>query len=248
MTFLRDLWIDLVDKKLWPFAIALVVALIAVPVLLTKSSASPLPPIPATARTAAAPGGIPAPDSAAALTQVSGSVSAGTVEGAARDPFTQQHLPRVATTAATATATATSATTTTATATSATPGGTSTTSTTSTTPSTHHVATVAKTTKVVVRFGPTNGSRPEITLDALEPLPNRANPIIVYLGQLKDGKTASFLVSADSQAPKGDGRCLPNSAICSTINLSPGDTEHFKFTRGKSTVQYQLDYKRFFTS
>jgi hypothetical protein len=244
MTFLRDLWVDLVDKKLWPFAVALVVALIAVPVLLTKSSASPLAPVPATAQTAAAaPGGPPAPDSAAALTQVSGSVSAGTVEGAVRDPFKQKHLPQVAATTST-----TAATSVTPGGTSATPGGASTTSATSTTPSTHHVATVAKTTKVVIRFGPMNGSRPEITLDALEPLPNRANPIIVYLGQLKDGKTASFLVSADSQAPKGDGRCLPNRAICSTINLSPGDTEHFKFTRGKSTVQYQLDYKRFFTN
>lgn len=240
MTFFRDLWVDLIDKKLWPFAVALVVALIAVPVLLTKSSASPLAPIPAAGLTAGVPGGLPAPGSTAALTQVSGSVSAGTVAGAARDPFKQQHLPQVAavsTTPGTPT-----------TAVNPGPGGQTATHTSTTTTTTHHTTPAPKTTKVVIRFGPTNASRPTVTLDALEPLPNRSNPIIVYLGQLKDGKTASFLVSADSRAPTGDGRCLPNRTICSTINLSPGDTEYFDFARGRSTVQYQLDYKRFFTS
>ncbi len=38
MTFLRNIWADLVEKRLWPVALALLVGIVAVPVMLAKSS------------------------------------------------------------------------------------------------------------------------------------------------------------------------------------------------------------------
>ncbi|TML81704.1 MAG: hypothetical protein E6G07_04465 [Actinobacteria bacterium] len=43
-TFLLDLWQDLRAKRLWPVAVALVVATLAVPLVLSKSASSPVPP------------------------------------------------------------------------------------------------------------------------------------------------------------------------------------------------------------
>ena len=60
MSFLKGILDDLREKRLWPFALALVVALIAVPTLLAKSTKSqPLAQVPQTAP--AAPSGIAVP-------------------------------------------------------------------------------------------------------------------------------------------------------------------------------------------
>jgi len=44
--FLLDLWQDLKEKRLWPVAVVLLVALVAVPVLLAKPSSTPSAPAP----------------------------------------------------------------------------------------------------------------------------------------------------------------------------------------------------------
>ena len=44
--FLQDLWHDLREKRLWPFAGALLVALVAVPMLLIEPSEAPPPASP----------------------------------------------------------------------------------------------------------------------------------------------------------------------------------------------------------
>ena len=55
-TPLRGVWDDLVERRLWPLALALVVALVAVPVILSKPAkqAAPLPPAPAATGSASA--------------------------------------------------------------------------------------------------------------------------------------------------------------------------------------------------
>ena len=53
--FLLDLWHDLKEKRLWPVAVVLLAALVAVPVLLAKPSTAPSAPAPAA--TAAGPEG-----------------------------------------------------------------------------------------------------------------------------------------------------------------------------------------------
>jgi hypothetical protein len=66
--------------------------------------------------------------------------------------------------------------------------------------------------------------------------------VLIYMGVLKDGKTAVFLVDHDV-APVGDGECHPSPEQCETIRLRAGETEFFDVTdeTGAVTEQYQLD-------
>ena len=74
----------------------------------------------------------------------------------------------------------------------------------------------------------------------LSPLPSADNPFFVYPGVLKDGKTAVFLLSSDATAT-GDGHCRPSAKSCQTIEVKEGDTEFFDLTVDGEAVQYQLD-------
>jgi hypothetical protein len=53
--FLSDLWHDLREKRLWPVAVVLLAALVAVPVVLSKSAEEPPAPAPAAAEARSAP-------------------------------------------------------------------------------------------------------------------------------------------------------------------------------------------------
>jgi hypothetical protein len=75
----------------------------------------------------------------------------------------------------------------------------------------------------------------------LAPLPSADNPFFVFLGVLEDRETLVFLLSSDVTAT-GDGTCRPSSKNCQTIELKTGDTEFFDFAQEDGTVvQYQMD-------
>src|SRR5439155_20300338 len=77
--FFLDLWMDLREKRLAPVAIALLAGIIAVPIVLAKST-NPPPPPPATTTTASAPA-TPVVESQAQVT------SSKLQTFSARDPF-----------------------------------------------------------------------------------------------------------------------------------------------------------------
>ncbi|HWH96259.1 MAG TPA: hypothetical protein VNT03_20520, partial [Baekduia sp.] len=95
MSFLRNILSDLVEKRLWPVAIALVAALVAVPMVLGGSSdagtATPTPVADASSnglanhRDAARAEVVSLEEQAAGKVQRSGKV---------RDPFVQHHQPK----------------------------------------------------------------------------------------------------------------------------------------------------------
>ncbi len=66
--------------------------------------------------------------------------------------------------------------------------------------------------------------------------------MLIYLGVLRDGKTAVFLVDHGVSAV-GDGDCRPSPDECETLRLKAGETEFLDVTdaTGASTGQYQLD-------
>jgi hypothetical protein len=81
--------------------------------------------------------------------------------------------------------------------------------------------------------------------------------VLIYLGVLKDTRTAVFMIDAGVIA-QGDGECAPSSTTCVTIHLNEGETEFFDVPADAAggtepiapadgtdatttTTQYQLD-------
>ncbi len=223
MTFLRNIGADLVEKRLWPLAVALLVGLVAVPTLLAKSAskttAAPAAPIQATA---AAKG-----EQALVLdTAPAGRRKRG---GAPKNPFVQLFVPKPAPVAAAPQ-----------------------TSTTGDKPSSggdsgKPVEPKPKSEpkpkldvyEATLRFGEAGAMRTIRDIPRLTPLPSVDDPFFVFLGVKSDGNTLVFLVSSDAKAT-GDGKCQP-AETCETIEMEVGDTEFFDLVTDVGLKQYQMD-------
>jgi hypothetical protein len=257
MSFLKNVLHDLVEKRLWPVAVALVVALIAVPIVLGGSSnagstGADVAALPTT-NGLANHRDVARADVVSLEEQAAGSVQrAGTV----RNPFVQHHQPKVvdqtvtnAVNTAKGIADALGA---------ATSGGSGSGSGTATTPASTPPATkpapaatptsptktnssAADTYRVKLKFGESGAEKTYDNVARLTPLPSSDNPFFVYLGLKDDQKTAIFLVDAGA-VPSGDGSCQPSRDNCEQIELKAGDTEFFDLQSGTAgLVQYQLD-------
>jgi hypothetical protein len=98
--------------------------------------------------------------------------------------------------------------------------------------------------RVDLRFGQDGQLTARNDVARLSPLPSADDPFFVFMGVLADGKTALFLVSSDAEAT-GDGTCKPTPDNCERIELQAGETEFFDVTTPDgAVVQYQLDLVR----
>jgi hypothetical protein len=246
---LNDLLADLRSRRLWPAMLVLVVALVAVPVLLAKSTTPP-PPV------AKAPS--PAP-SGPVLPQVSAQAVSGhsNLGGRPRDPFAGGGGGQVST-ASTASSTASSASSGTASskASSKSSGG-STPSTppsgTTGTPTSTPTPIVAPATRpVVVALGPTETYRvslaisyPSGQLNTIDPLsrlavlPNNSQPLLVELGVLKGGKNVLFAVEPGAVL-NGPGQCTPGPIDCQIMSLGVGQNETLSSRSSSGTSEVAL--------
>jgi hypothetical protein len=95
--------------------------------------------------------------------------------------------------------------------------------------------------ELTVRFGGAEDAKRR-SVQRLQALPSAELPVLIYLGVLKDGKTAVFLVDG-GVTPVGDGECKPSPDNCETIRLREGETEFLdvKDEAGNVAQQYQLD-------
>jgi hypothetical protein len=257
MSFLKNVLHDLVEKRLWPVAIALVVALIAVPIVLGGSSSGAGTDVAAVPQTTT--NGLANHRDVARAEVVSlEEQAAGKVQrsGKVRDPFVQHHQPKKVD------QTVTDAVNTTRGIAEALGGGTpspsgssggsgdtpaastpskDTPSSTPTTDTKKSDSSPVDTYRVKLRFGESGAEKTYNNVARLTPLPSSDNPFFVYLGLKEDGKTAIFLVDADA-VPSGDGRCAPSEEDCEQIELKAGETEFFDLQSGTAgLVQYQLD-------
>jgi hypothetical protein len=233
MTAVRNVVSDLVDRRLWPVALLLVAAAIAIPVLLLKPAAS-APPSPVASNSA--------PALASPSVSLSGP-SGGPVIGAVKNPFRQQHVPTAKGSSASSTglgpasssggsgAPSSGGSTSTGSGGGSSPGGSG---------GSGRSTPAAPGAVLQVRFGLADGPRKTYSVSPGSPLPSPTNPLLVYLGQDKSGKVGGFLVSSDAQ-PQGDGRCEPDKSICSTLYMKVGDAEFFDVTSPSGTVQYELE-------
>jgi hypothetical protein len=248
MSFLKNVLHDLVEKRLWPVAIALVAALVAVPIVLGGSSTSSGTPAPDLA-TATATNGLANHRDVAREQVVSlEEQAAGKVQrsGKVRDPFVQHHQPKPvkvvvvkAVTPKGADGAESGSTPDTST------GGTGDTTPTTTTPSTpaKPETSTVDAYRVKLSFGEVGAQKSYDNVARLTPLPSSDNPFFVYLGLADDQKSAIFLINADA-VPNGDGSCKPTRDNCEQIVLHAGDTEFFDLQSGTAgVVQYQLDLK-----
>jgi hypothetical protein len=242
---------DLVERKLWPIAVLLLAAAIAVPIYLGRASAdeAPLPPTVAQADTGKV--------SKAAVKVDDETVAGDDRPGGVRNPFKQLHLPKKAAPPAAEPSTKTPAADQPAGSGSGSggsdgsqpplaPSGNGGSGDGGSKPKTpagdpldvYHLS---------LRFGRAEASQLKTYHDVarLSPLPTADNPFFVYTGVLKDGKTAVFLLSSDATAT-GDGHCRPSPKSCQTIEVKEGDTEFFDLTVNGEPVQYQLDVVKVF--
>ena len=256
MSVPRNMLKELLERKLWPIALVLVIALVAVPVLLTKKAPTdivtpPTGPLPYSSGTT-----LPA-------ISVQTSPGSSNLAGKGRNPFTPQHV------ATTSTITTTIPTTTTP-PTGASTGTTSVGSGGSSTGSGSSGATVAPATTPTVSTTPTkpapttppkpapttltptqsyhvslalteaNGNLNTIDpLERLSILPNKQQPMLIDLGVLQGGKSMLFVVEPGTVV-SGAGTCTPGPIDCEILTLKPGQTAGISKETGSGTTPVAL--------
>jgi len=238
MNVLRNIWTDLVEKKLWPVAVALVVALVAVPLALSAGGEN-VEPAPAVAENAA-------PEQRGAVSlDTSVSDRPKVRKGGVRDPFKQLHIPKPKAaskpSAAAATPTAGAGKGVPATPGASpqrdTPGDGSPVKPLNSAPSVKYF-----TYRAAVRFGRPGKLKSYRDIKRLTSLPSSTFPFFTFMGVLEDNNTAVFLVNADVTA-SGDGSCRPTAKRCQLLELQPGDSVRLVYhpTDGRDPITYRLE-------
>jgi hypothetical protein len=257
---LTDLYQDLRDRHLLPLVVVLIVAIPAVPLLLSGSGSQPAP----SAGAAAVP---PAEGTGAQLTVVSDNPGLRDYKRRLshlqeKNPFKESFTaPQVGgANLGTTTTSTTSTPTSTTTSTSASGGDLPSSPPASGqtvpyapapgTPSSnpgngggHGPSKVRVETKLVsyevdVRVGVPGKTKPRRGVRELTMLPNEKNPVAVFMGISGDGKRAMFLVTSEVTATFGDVRCGFGDSSCQLVELTPGAP--VTFTYGADDKRYQI--------
>ncbi len=255
MSFFKDIANELRQKRLWPIAVALIAALVAIPVFLSKSPGSKaVAVLPQTSLTPPNPTSVPA-------VSVSTAIVHSKLTGTARDPFQQQKLrsgksssTSTASNALTNTGSGSSGTTATgsggttgsaggATTTggsggSSTPGGSSNGGgSPSPAPSPNPIPTPkpkpvtpglspTETYQVTLAMTtPTGGLNTTDSVERLSVMPGQKQPLMVELGVLKGGHRVLFLLRPGTVV-SGPGTCTPGPIDCEILSLGQEQIEH----------------------
>lgn len=235
MNALTDPFKQLVERKLWPIALLLVAALVAVPFLLSSDASEDdvLPPA-----TAVQPVGADVSDSVVTVSDAGERDKVRAVLGSRKDPFRPARLKRVPKVKDSMAGTATTVE---KGASGSTDAGSQTKDPGTTVDPTVDVPETPKKTfdlySLQVRFGNTESDTLKTrNVKRLSGLPGGTNPAVLYLGLSEDRESAVFIVDAGVEVV-GDGKCDPGPDDCQTLVLEPGETVFL--TRGNK--QWQLD-------
>ena len=243
MSLVRNLLADLVARRLWPVALALVVALVAIPVFLAGGSDDPAP--------APAPAGNGDESAAVVAPAVDGPRVGANPTG--RNPFAQRDVSPGDPASATGGVQGNGGTTGSF---DGTGGGVDITGGIGALEDADIIPVggsggvpvpkpkAKESYRVDLRFGQDGRLTARNDVARLSPLPSAENPFFVFMGVLADGETALFLVSSDAEAT-GDGTCKPTPENCERVEMQAGETEFFDVTTPDGAiVQYQLDLVR----
>jgi hypothetical protein len=242
MSFFPNLIKELRDRKLWPIAIGLIVALVAVPVLLSKKTSTDLV-------TPQPTGGLPySTGTTLPAISVQTTASSSQLPGRSRNPFTPQHVATTTTTATTPTTpagptTGSGTSTSTGSTGGSTGGGSGAASTPAPSSSTPAPAPAPAPKPAPAKPGParltatqsyevslaisgtTSGDLNTIDpLERLSILPSPQQPLLVEYGVLQGGRQVAFAVQPGA-AVSGPGTCTPGPIDCEVLTLAPGQME-----------------------
>lgn len=245
-TVISDIWQDLREKRLWPVALLLLVALVAVPVVLAKSGSGATTPAPEVATSKPAP---KESDELARLATVELEESA-PGEGSTLDTFDPSNpfrppekvVKKAEKDADTATAGPTDDVSVqvddTVDETVDTGGGSG-----GSTPDdggsnggdeqTKETVTTQYKYVIDVTFTANGKTRKVKGMERLDMLPNEGNPLLLFLGAESNGGNAVFLVDATLQAA-GEGKCEPTQAKCAFLHIGSGSEHEFTNEAGDS--------------
>jgi hypothetical protein len=231
---------QLVERRLWPLAALLLAALVAIPVVLAKSPSAPAP----AAGPVASASSQGATEPIVSLSQPESREAVRKVLGSRKNPFRPAIKGHAARKVAAPTVSSAPA----APSHGLTGGGASGPLTVGapSVPVITAPATPKKTYELYslkVNFGDSAAEQlTSRTIKRLTALPSNEDAAVIYLGLLKDHRTAVFLVDGAAKV-QGDGKCLPSAADCQTLRLKRGDTAFIDMPSetGTGSVQYQLD-------
>jgi hypothetical protein len=235
-TFLLDIWHDLREKRLWPVAVALLAATVAVPVVLIKPAATP--PVDA------------APPSAnnAALPTVS--LDQGVVDSShldafdIKDPFSAQSDNLTAGSVPGADD-ATGSGSGTGDGDSSGDGGSMAGGSGGSAPGGSGGGTKYFTYTVDVDFGQRGKTKSYKSVKTLDLLPDDQNPIVSFMGMTDDAKTAVFFIVDPSFEADGEGDCAPSEADCRFVYLGvDDDRDEETLSAAEGNLEYTLQLDR----
>lgn len=234
--FLIDLWHDLREKRLWPVAALLVVALVAVPVVLSKPAEDP-PPSPPAAATAKAPSAHELEALASVKLDDPEAVESSDLD--TFDPKNPFRPPKAARPKSAEQVELTESTNIEETVDRT--GGTSDgadaapPSAPATPPADGKKK--SETTQyqyvIDVTLVENDKTRHLKGVQRLDMLPNQGNPLILFLGVSSDGGNGVFLIDSTLSAA-GEGSCKPSAAECSMLYLGAGSEHQFTNEAGDS--------------
>jgi hypothetical protein len=228
--YARDTWQDLREKRLWPIAVLLALAIVAIPLLLTKSAAQP----------AADQAVISAPteDTRVAVSRDDGdAASSGTGSALDRfaegDPFTPPG--RIAAKGDAVAASASTAGPSDGGGTAG--GGRGSESSPPSLPDAPVPPPVTRTETTEFEYVADvtfwNGDRRRQLrgLRKLDMLPNQSAPVLIFMGTSGQGGNAVFLVDSTLKTT-GEGHCVPDRANCAYVHIGPGSEQLFTTETG----------------
>ncbi len=249
---------DLLGKRMLPLLVVLGVALLAAVAYAALGSGSSTTPTPVTASvgagTSAAVGDVAVTQAPANPNQPISETTEGTSKqhhGITHNPFTPLPEAKKASSASTTSSSPSPSTTPSAGSTPSAPssGGTTPTTSKETTPAKpkvyvhYHVTAQLGVVPVVAEGAPAQPAQLKIYKDMAldEPLPDKANPQLVFLGVvLRTGKEALFGL-AGAAILHGSGNCQPSATQCQAIDLQVGQSETLEVVEADgSTVTYEL--------
>ena len=240
--FFGDVVYDLRSRGLLPVAILLVVAMVAVPILVTRggndSSAGSLQPTAGTTKTP--------PEAERAVVSYDPGLRnyKKRLHGlSAQNPFKQPNVP------SSESASALNSTVTTPTTVSGGSSGSASGSSGSASPSTGASTGTTVTRRLYLYHAVADISVGETSqplkrhrhIKAFTPLPNQVAPVMIYLGSALNQKRAYFSISKSVDQLTGPGTCVPSPTDCSLLAIAPGQSEDMVYSVDGMTYRVKVN-------